>query len=333
MTAATGKYYKDNNGTTTAVTTANDTPFLTTYMSFSHNASSGALWEVKKVVSDNNTYYMWFENEITQDALIPVDGSTRLDDSIMSSLEPYNNNEIKDFNPAYITGFQAECTDETEESLNAKAENRAVMHSKRQVKKITGRYTQQGGLVVSDLKKLNEQEYVLFHVWFVNTNFDNKKYNSMYIYGRYGGVMTLNNAKDIKKRMRYIESPDFMIRDLLVINDNKMKQIYMYNGDSLFSYVEGHAVVTTTEEETNTLLGSLIGRDNFIILRPSLYEEEIIDEPIEKEIAEEPTNKEKYDTTENPKTGIVLGIYVILFLSLALTGLILYSRKNIINKI
>ena len=147
--------------------------------------------------SDNNTYYMWFENEITQDALIPVDGSTRLDDSIMSSLEPYNTNEIKDFNPAYITGFQAECTDETEESLNAKAENRAVMHSKRQVKKITGRYTQQGGLVVSDLKKLNEQEYVLFPVWFVNTNFDNKKY-SYAVNGQTGkvvGEIPLSKAK------------------------------------------------------------------------------------------------------------------------------------------
>ena len=33
----------------------------------------------------------------------------------------YNLRETVPFNPAYITGFQAECTDETEESLNDKA--------------------------------------------------------------------------------------------------------------------------------------------------------------------------------------------------------------------
>ena len=63
LTAATGKYYKDNNGTTTAVTTANDTPFLTTYMSFNHDASSGALWEVKKIVSGDDTYYQFIHVE------------------------------------------------------------------------------------------------------------------------------------------------------------------------------------------------------------------------------------------------------------------------------
>jgi len=81
LTSATGKYYKDNNGTTTAVTTPNETPFLTTYMSFKNNASSGALWEVKKIVSDNNTYYQFIHVEdgkyLTVNPYIEVTGGYR----------------------------------------------------------------------------------------------------------------------------------------------------------------------------------------------------------------------------------------------------------------
>ncbi len=94
--------------------------------------------------SDKHTYYSWFEHQVSQDALVMVDGSTRLDDSVMSSLEPYNLDVLTDFNPAYITGFQAECSDETKESLNEKSEMRAIMHSKRKVKELTGRYTHKG---------------------------------------------------------------------------------------------------------------------------------------------------------------------------------------------
>ena len=138
--------------------------------------------------SDDNTYYKWFEAGVTESALIQIDGSSRLDDSIMASLEPFNLNEMVDFNPVYITGFQAECTDETKESLDMKAENRGVMHSRTAISRFLKNYKHKGGFLVSKLNKLGSPDYVLLPIWFVNTNYKNKKY-SYAVNGQTGKVV------------------------------------------------------------------------------------------------------------------------------------------------
>ena len=126
---------------------------------------------------DDHTFREWFEKSESEDVFVPVDGSVRLDDNIMSSLEPYYIEEMVDFNPAYITGFQSECTDETEESLNEKAEDRVFVHSIKRMKSLTGRYTQVGGLLTSDMHMINTPKYVLLPIWFVNCIYKDKKYS------------------------------------------------------------------------------------------------------------------------------------------------------------
>lgn len=134
------------------------------------------------------TYYRWFEHQEKTMSLIPVDGSTRLDDSVMSSLEPYNLDAIKDFNPAYLTGFQSEKTDETAESLDVKAENRAIMYSKRVIETCPSPYHMTGGYIITDLNKKCDPEFTLLPIWFVNCDCQNKKY-SYAVNGQTGKVV------------------------------------------------------------------------------------------------------------------------------------------------
>ncbi len=139
--------------------------------------------------SNKTTYSKWFEYKVDDEVLIPIDGSTRLDDSIMASLEPYSFNELTKFNPAYITGFQSECSDETDESLKNKAKNRALSHSITTIEKKLGRYRHVAGYLASDVKNMQkDSKYVLLPVWFLNTNFKNKKY-SYAINGQNGKVV------------------------------------------------------------------------------------------------------------------------------------------------
>lgn len=146
---------------------------------------------------DKTTYYKWFEYQQKDKSMILVDGSTRLDDSIMSSLEPYNLKETVDFNPAYLTGFQAERTDETAESLDIKAENRAMMHTNKVVRSAPSPYRMTGGYIASDLKKTCDPEQTMLPIWFVNTFFNKKKY-SYAVNGQTGkvvGEVPLSKAK------------------------------------------------------------------------------------------------------------------------------------------
>ena len=39
---------------------------------------------------------------------VPVDGSTKFDDDTMDSIEPFNYNELKQFNMSYLSGFLSE---------------------------------------------------------------------------------------------------------------------------------------------------------------------------------------------------------------------------------
>ncbi|MBR6253276.1 MAG: TFIIB-type zinc ribbon-containing protein [Clostridia bacterium] len=147
--------------------------------------------------SDKNTYYKWFEYQSKAKSMIMIDGSSRLDDSIMSSLEPFDLNQTVDFNPVYLTGFQAERTDETAESLDNKAENRAIMYTNRVVRTAPSPYTMSGGYIASDLKKTCDPEQSMLPIWFVNTFYKNKKY-SYAVNGQTGkvvGEVPLSKAK------------------------------------------------------------------------------------------------------------------------------------------
>lgn len=55
---------------------------------------------------------------------VPVDSSTKLDDELMRSIEPYDYSELKKFNAAYLSGFLAERYDVGVESSAAVAKQR-----------------------------------------------------------------------------------------------------------------------------------------------------------------------------------------------------------------
>ena len=55
---------------------------------------------------------------------IPVDGSARLDDALMDSLEPFDMSGVKPFNMSYLSGFFAERFDKDSDEVRQRAETR-----------------------------------------------------------------------------------------------------------------------------------------------------------------------------------------------------------------
>ena len=126
---------------------------------------------------NKQTYYKYFEMQVKDTITSPQDASTNLDDDIMTSLEPFDFNELTKFNPTYITGFLSETGNEKLEDLQVKAEQRASYSISSKVNaRVKGGYTFNAGLVNIDFTNTT-QKYVLLPIWFFNTWFRNKKYS------------------------------------------------------------------------------------------------------------------------------------------------------------
>lgn len=107
---------------------------------------------------------------------IPVDGSTRFDDSLMNSIEPFDYKGLVDFSHSYLSGFLAEKYDVAKEAASEAAENRAKNTTTDILKGNIGGYT--SVTVTNSSHNLNmlKTEYVLLPVWMLNIKYEDKIY-------------------------------------------------------------------------------------------------------------------------------------------------------------
>ena len=112
---------------------------------------------------------MQFEN-------IPVDGSKIIDNSVMNSIEPFNYNEMIEFNSSYLSGFLSEKYDVCNEQSSKESRKRIEQSYINRIKQ---------GLKEFDNIEIEEQKfyfrkeiakYVLLPVWFINVRYKNEIY-------------------------------------------------------------------------------------------------------------------------------------------------------------
>lgn len=107
---------------------------------------------------------------------LPTDASEKMPDDVMDKVEPYNYNEITDFEMPYLSGYYSEKYNYTAEQLSPRAEKRI-----RQYILDTTRSTISGYATVnitrqnSMLSKL-KAEYMLMPVWILNLRYNDKDF-------------------------------------------------------------------------------------------------------------------------------------------------------------
>jgi DNA-directed RNA polymerase subunit RPC12/RpoP len=107
---------------------------------------------------------------------IPTDGSTKIANTLMESIEPFNYKECVAYNPGYMAGFLAEQTDDDQDEMKVRAETRSTSSMKEQARKQFVGYssvlaTHEDVEIIS-----HESEYVLLPVWLLNVTHEGKKY-------------------------------------------------------------------------------------------------------------------------------------------------------------
>ena len=128
---------------------------------------------------------------------VPVDGSKRFPNDVMNSIEPFDYNDLKDFNYSYLSGFLSEKYDMTSDEVINEAINRAkntfIDEMRKDIKGYNTVIPTTNSINLNNTKKL----YVLLPVWMLNVKYKDK-IHTIAMNGQ-TGKMIGNIPIDVKK--------------------------------------------------------------------------------------------------------------------------------------
>lgn len=133
-------------------------------------------WSDSKYIYTETSHYSVLRDGSLGFDRVPADGSTKMADDLMESLEPYNFKEAMSFQTAYLSGFLADKYDLTSEEVQPRA-NERIKKSTSDVFKntVTGFSTvttENSQITLSNA----EIKYALYPVWIMNTTWKGQKY-------------------------------------------------------------------------------------------------------------------------------------------------------------
>ncbi len=108
---------------------------------------------------------------------IPVDASTRMEDDLMDSIEPFDAKELKPFTPAYLAGFMADKYDVSKEECEKRADKR-IKNSAVDVlrESAAGDYTTLKTVSSNVTIPSISAHYALYPVWILSTKWNGSIY-------------------------------------------------------------------------------------------------------------------------------------------------------------
>ena len=107
---------------------------------------------------------------------VPVDGSTKIADDLMESIEPYDFSQAVDFQTAYLAGYLADKYDVNAEQSVARANERIRKSTADAFASTVQGYTSVIPENTSIQLQNGKAKYALLPVWLLNTTYEGKKY-------------------------------------------------------------------------------------------------------------------------------------------------------------
>jgi len=135
-------------------------------------------WRVGDTRYTNTKYYNCSREAELAFIRVPCDGSKRIDDALMESIEPFNYNGIKKFSMSYLSGCAAEKYDVTleaaEQRIDARIRDAALEVLKQDMAKQSYNHIDITGSSLNFNKKT--AVYAMLPVWFLNYQYNGKDY-------------------------------------------------------------------------------------------------------------------------------------------------------------
>ena len=151
---------------------------------FDANAKANMIYRGTKIRRWSDSRYDYTETQfysITREGdikfeLVPVDGSSKMEDDLMESIEPFDFSEAKEFQTAYLASYVADKYD-VEEDVAINRANQRIKQSTEEAfsSTILGYMSvakESGSVQLQNAKA----KYVLYPVWILNTTWNGEKY-------------------------------------------------------------------------------------------------------------------------------------------------------------
>ena len=107
---------------------------------------------------------------------VPVDGSTKMEDDLMESIEPYDFSQAVDFQTAYLAGYLADKYDVDAEASIQRANERIKRSTEEAFASTVVGYTTVLPEASHVELKNSQAKNALYPVWLLNTEWEGKKY-------------------------------------------------------------------------------------------------------------------------------------------------------------
>ncbi|MCR5522959.1 MAG: hypothetical protein K6F64_04910 [Clostridia bacterium] len=143
---------------------------------FNYKATKEKKWEDSKNSYTETSYYSVTRGGTLDFKDVPVDGSSKFDDTLMESIEPFDFSDAVEFQTAYLAGYLADRYDVDSEETFQRANERIKNTAQEAFMNTVQGYesvTQEGGRI--DLAE-SKAKYTLLPVWLLNTSWNGKNY-------------------------------------------------------------------------------------------------------------------------------------------------------------
>lgn len=141
-----------------------------------YKASRVRTWSDSNYHYTETSFYKVLRGGSLAFANVPVDGSTKMDDTLMESIEPYNISEAVDFHTAYLSGYLADKYDVNSEDSIQRANDRIKKSTEEAFASTVQGYTTVTPTNTNISLENGSAKYALYPVWILTTQWNKKKY-------------------------------------------------------------------------------------------------------------------------------------------------------------
>lgn len=142
----------------------------------SYSATQSRHWSDTRYFYTRTDYYLLRRDSTAQFAAIPMDASSKMDNAIMESIEPFDYNALVDFDMAFLSGFFADKYDVKSETGQERIRQRVNSSMETMLASSFTGFSS----VVPKSRQLHvahgKAKYVLLPVWMLHTKYEDKTY-------------------------------------------------------------------------------------------------------------------------------------------------------------